>query len=520
MSTKRSFDLETILPQLADDWRLAAVVAIMAVIQQAVGHLNGDNSWFLTFAEKYRDGLVPYVDVSDPNPPAAFLVYLPAVLIARGLSIAPELVLATITFVGTAAAIFLSGAILRRAGLLQPCETWRALAIAIYALLFVTAFCFAEREHIALLAMLPMVAAGAARAAGGRISLRDALLAGLGCGIACAFKPYFLLPVACVVLYAAIARRSVAPLMAPETAAAAVSGVIYLAAIFVFFPAYFSDALPLLVDVYAPLRDTLPHILNSPLFIANFALLAALMSVARGKNQHRTRALAAASAGFLVTYLIQSKGWMNHAYPGMALALLASASFLSGRGEAEGDETGRDPRSRRRFALFIFIPVLCLAPFLFGTLKDFGSGEEYPGLTDAVRRVAPAHPKISALAEQLDVGHPLVRRLGGTWVGRQNCLWISWGVRYLLSQELAKPADRERLTAYMRQDEETFAEDVISGKPDVLLVESPTVESWARTQPALDGIFQGYRRVARAGNIGIWLRNDDESADRAQRAKG
>jgi hypothetical protein len=506
---KRSFDLESALLRSMQDWRLTALIIGAAVIQQAAGHLNGDDSWFLTFAEKYHDGLVPYVDISDPNPPAAFLAYLPAVLLGRAFAVRPEFVLATLTFVLACASILFTGAILRGANLFRPAERWCALATAAYVLLFVPAFCFAEREHLALLAMLPFVAVGAARASGANVSRAEALLAGLGCGLACTFKPYFLLPAACVVLCGAINRRRPGLLLAPEIFAAGAVVLTYVAVILAVFPAYVSVGLPLVMNVYAPLKDSLANIIATPLFLANFVILAALLPflLRFRRSEPRTLVLAAASAGFLLTFLVQGKGWMNHAYPGIALALLASASFLSQPGESDGR------RLRRSFALFIFVPALCLAPFLFGAMKDFGNGEEYAGLTDAVRRVAPAHPKISALAEQLDIGHPLVRRLGGTWIGHQNCLWVSWGVRYLLGQGLVPPAERTLLLAYMRKDEEVFADDVSRGKPDVLLIESPDVESWARTQPALRSVFDAYRQVERVGRVEVW-RPDMTEANR------
>jgi hypothetical protein len=504
--TKRSFDLEGALPRLVRDWRFTAFIVAAALIQQAFGHLNGDDSWFLTFAEKYRDGFVPYVDISDPNPPAAFLAYLPAVVVGRAFALAPEFVLVAFTFFGAGASILLTGAILRRADLLKPSETWSALAIAAYVLLFVPAFCFAEREHIALIAMLPAVAVGAARISGGGVSRVDAVLAGVGCGLACAFKPYFLLPAACVLLCGAVMRRKPSLLLAPEIFAAGAVVLIYVFVIFAFFPAYVSAGLPLIIDVYAPLRDRLTHIVTSPLFLANLVLLIALFFVSGFRRiEPRALALAVASAGFLLTFLVQGKGWMNHAYPGIALALLASASFLSAT--AEGGES----RLRRFFALFVFIPALCLAPFLFGTMKDFGNGEEYPGLTDAVRQVAPEHPKIAALAEQLDVGHPLVRRLGGTWIGRQNCLWVSWGVRYLLGQNLTPASERARLLEFMRKDEAMFAGDIDLGKPDILLVENNEVLSWARSQPALAVVFQNYEQVANVGEVGIWRRHQTDA---------
>lgn len=503
MLNKQSLDLERSVPRLVGDWRFALFIVLAGIVQQAVGHLNGDDSWFLTFAEKYRDGLVPYIDISDPNPPAAFLAYLPAVLIGRG-PVSPELVLSVLTFLGAGASIFLAGAILRRASLLGAAETFPALALAAYVLLFVPAFCFAEREHIALLAILPMIALGAARASGKTVPLTVSVLAGIGCGLACSFKPHYVFPPAFVFLYAALVRRRPGVLLGPETWAAGIVLLIYVCIVLTFFPAYVNVALPIIIDVYGPLRDTLPHILGSPLFLANIGLLVALAFASRfGEGEPRTLAATIGSAGFLLTFFIQGKGWNNHAYPGIALALLASASFLSGRRDL--DTKPDECRRRRVFALFVFLPALCVAPFLFGTTTDFRNLEEYPGLTAAVRRVAPAHPRIIALAEQLDVGHPLVRHLHGVWAGRQNCLWISWGVRYLLARGVA-PAEKVRLLDHMRKDEAAFAEDVDKGKPDILLVESPDVESWARTQPALQAIFQNYRKGGQSGEVGIWRR--------------
>jgi hypothetical protein len=105
------------------------------------------------------------------------------------------------------------------------------------------------------------------------------------------------------------------------------------------------------------------------------------------------------------------------------------------------------------------------------------------------------------LAEQLDFGHPLVRRLGGAWVGRQNCLWISWGVKYLRGGGDADPSAEARRSKYLGADLEMFAEDVRSGKPDILLVESKELADWARAQPALSGLFDAYVQAESAGDI-------------------
>jgi hypothetical protein len=511
MNLLRPLDLAARLHVVVQDWRLGIFIIALAILQQCVGHLNGDTAWFLTFAEKYLAGFEPYVDVSDPNPPVAFLAYVPAVGGARLLGIEPEFVVVLMTFLATGVALFICHCILRRAEYLNPNELAPLWIAALYVLLFIPAFCFAEREHFALLALLPFLTTSMVRKKGQDLTFYSIVAAGLGAGICCLFKPYFLVPLAMVAIFAAWRRRDLRLLWSPELFIAAVVCLAYIGIIILFFQAYLTNTLPIIAAIYVPVRDDPRHILGSPLFLANFALLLGLWFVSRrGSKDIRVSILAIASAGFLLTFLIQGKGWMNHAYPGMALALLASAVFLVNSGDvakSPGKPDALFMARRRWFALYVFVPAVCVSPVLFGLSEDWPGKEEYPGLTAAVAQVAPAHPKIAALAGQLDIGHPLVRHLNGTWVGRQNCLWVSWGVKYLLGRSSPDPAERAKLMNLMREDEATFAEDLRLGRPDILLVETPTLESWARSQPALAWIFDNYRAAGKIGAIGVWVRN-------------
>ncbi len=493
------FDLEALLNRCARSPWLTVAILAFALLQQALGHVNCDTSWFMTFAEKVLAGATPCIDVSDPNPPVAFLAYIPSILSARALGLAPEPVVICLTFAGALLSIGLSGLILKRSGLLRPDETRPALAAASFVLLVVPAFCFAEREHLALILVLPLLAVCAARAKGVNLALWLVLLAALGAGLGLAFKPYYVLPVGLAVLYAALHRRAWRLLFTPEIFMMGLVLGLYFMAIVWFLPAYLTQALPLITDVYVPARESPLYVLMVPAFLGNVLLLVVLFYVARGRFEDpRLPVLIAASIGFLATFLIQSKGWMNHAYPGFALALLAMGVSLIGKSETA---------DRHRFALTIFLPVSLVAPLLFGALIDFRDKEEFPGVRAEVERLAPAHPKIAALAEEPDLGHPLVRQLGGTWIGQQNCLWVSYAVKYLLGRGGIDEARRASLLRYKQADEAMFAEDVQRGRPDVLLVETPELETWARYEPALETIFEPYHLAGHAGAVSIWLRD-------------
>jgi hypothetical protein len=501
VSRAAPLDLESFLRQsMRRPWVTLAIL-VFALVQQAAGHVNSDDSWFMTFAEKFLAGETPYIDISDPNPPAGFLIYVPSIVLARVLGCAPEPVLIFLTFAAALLSILVSGMILKRSCLLRAEDTVAVLSASAFILLVVPALCFAEREHFAIIAILPMLAVCAARAAGLRAVLSLAILAGLGAGMGVAFKPYYALPLGLAVLCGVFRKRSMRLLFSPEIFAMAAVLALYFLAIVYFFPAYFTQAMPLIADLYVPARESLANILRLPHFLANLVLLSALLISTKGRFKDvRLLVLFAASIGFLLTFLIQSKGWMNHSYPGLALALLGSVFFLF------GGEDAADPIRQRRFALFIFAPMLCVAPFVFGALVDWRNEEEVPGLKAEVARLAPPHPKIAALAEELGLGHPLVRQLGGSWIGRQNCLWVSYTAKYLRAEGVDETR-RSRLLSFQEADEAMFAEDVRRGQPDVLLVETPELEAWARREPNLRNVFDAYHLAGRVQAVSIWLRD-------------
>ncbi len=479
---------------------LAAMIVALAIAQQAAGHLNGDDSWFILFAERVANGAKAYVDISDPNPPAGFLAYMPAVRAARWLGGSAEFWTVVETFLAAFCSLALSGAILRATRTLAPDETglWRNAAL--WLVLLAAGFGFAEREHFALIAFLPFAAAAMARAEGARPPLALAFVAGLGGGIALCFKPYFALPIAAVVLFAGWRRRAPSTLFAPENFAVAATAVVYGLFVWLRYPDYVWGVAALATEVYAPARYGFWQVAASPPFLFNAAALVAVgVGMAYAGFEARAALLAAASAGFLATYVIQAKIWFNHAYPGEALGVLALVALVTGR-------LATSPEAASRLGRMALLPALILAPFLMAAQMNLPGAEEYPGLTAAVRANAPARPKIAVLAQQLDVGHPLTRRVGGRWIGRRNALWVDNCVRQILSTQKVDEETRARLLAYAAEERAELAEDVAKGKPDILLVETPQLRQWAQGKPEFAHLLDGLVRKAQVGDIEIWAR--------------
>jgi hypothetical protein len=491
---------------------VTALLVLLAIAQQMAGHLDCDVSWFITYAEKFIDGSVPYVDVTDPNPPASFLALAPALMLARASGVAAEPVVAGLVFLFAAVSIGVTAAIFR-AGARRSRRDWGLLLnAAAFLLLVAPEVLFAEREHIALLSLAPMFATLTVAAEGGQVARGLRILAGAGAALAFCFKPFFALAILLPAAALCLRERSLRFLLTAEMAAAATLSALYGLATFVFFPAYADYALPVIAEVYQPARDAFARLAFGTLAPFNIALLVALaVAAARGFAKPPVapgfvappamRVCAYASIGFLACFFLQGKGWSNHAYPGVVLALFAWCFFA-----LDGHPRARLAREGRLFK-FVFVPLFLAAPALFGAAKILMDAEEHPGLRAGIARVAPPHPRILAMARQLDYGHPVTRQLGGTWVGRPNALWVASLSAYLLRDE-KDPQRRARLEAYRRADLAGFVEDIRAGRPDVIVIEDKDTREWVLKQPEAANALDGYEKAGQAEDIEIWKRRD------------
>ena len=163
-------------------------------------------------------------------------------------------------------------------------------AFAVWAAAVVTILpmhVFAQREHIALLTFLPALAVYALRSNREPLPLWAILIAGAGAGITLAFKPFFAVPVALCILFAAIRSRSWRVLFAPENIIAGVIVTIVSLGTYFFYSEYFTITYPLVRDTY--LSWSMPAaviFLNDATMIFAIALCRCCW---RAKNRSRIR---------------------------------------------------------------------------------------------------------------------------------------------------------------------------------------------------------------------------------------
>jgi hypothetical protein len=342
-----------------------ALIAI-AIAQQASGHIDSDVSWFLTLAEKFLDGRFSPDDMVDPNPPIAILSLIPAFPFARLLHAPVEAVLVALVLVFALLSIGLCGYILRFGASRSAQDRGLLLNGAIYLLLVTPALIFAQREHLALLAMAPMLAGLAAGRGKDGPSRVVRLLAGLGCAIAISFKPFFALAVALPALAIAWRERSIRVFLTLEMLTAGAVSVLLALAVVFFFPVYSAGVTAFGLDVYGVAHESLINFLAKTLAPYYVVCAIGLLILARGVPKGiEARTAFLASLGFFLCFVLQRKGWINHAYPAMALLFLAWLAYAL-------DLAREEPGVAHPLVRFFFVPLLIASPFLFWRRRPMG----------------------------------------------------------------------------------------------------------------------------------------------------
>jgi hypothetical protein len=483
--------------------KLGVTLCAVAVLQQCLGHHNADNSWLISVAERWLAGAQPYVDVLETNPPGAFLIYAPAAALGRLLHLPSEFVVSSMIFVGTLALLLWLRRRLVAAGALAADDGTLFVNAGVFALLLLPGFSFGEREHLAAICVLPILGAYAIRSLGASVSVGTSILAGLLAAVALVAKPYFALAILLPLIWLVWRQRRLGLLFGLEHWAAAALVGFYLASLPIAFPAFF-QSLPAIVEVYVPIRTPLVLMLGKSWFLLNLVLVAAiLVALRRDDAAPLPKLLLLASLGFLLTYLVQMKGWVNHGLPGVALAFLSAATAI-----APALRSANLWQAVRRPVLFLMLPALLGAPILFGTIIQFTGWEEYDGLTAAVRRHTPPHPRLASITGELDVGHPLVHRVGGTWAMRTHSLWLMTCAMTLLQDTKPSPEMAERLRGYIAQDAHAFREDVAANKPDLIIAQTDGTIAPVLRHPDIVAALKDYAPVQVVGSLTLYGRRD------------
>jgi hypothetical protein len=219
-----------------------------------------------------------------------------------------------------------------------------------------------------------------------------------------------------------------------------------------------------------------------------------------------------ASAGFAAAYVVQGKGWPYQSYPMLALALIALGLAIVRRRQAM-ERTGEGHR---------FKDICAVLAFCFIAVKSFAwldLAVEDRAATAMVERIAPPHPSITLISDDVALGHPLVRAVQGRWISPVGSLWI---MEDAAIQRFAGGIDAVkdgRLAAYLEAGRQQLIGEIRDGKPDIILIDDradhivvdkhgASWSEWVNADRDLSVLLAAdYREVGKADGLAIFKRN-------------
>ncbi|MEG3155168.1 hypothetical protein [Sphingomonas sp. RB1R13] len=463
---------------------IVTALVVAALLQSLVIPLDCDVSWLLTASEQVLAGKRLYIDIIEVNPPASVWLYLPMVWLAHMLAVKVEAVVVIVTLLLATASTW--GTARLASGLSRPPAPRPLIAVLAFVTMVFPAGLFAQREHFALLFALPALTALSLVADRRRLGLGQALLVGAAAAMVIIIKPHFALVILPAAGWAAWRSRSLSGLLTPAITAFALV-TFYALAVLKFADAYLA-LVPMLGQLYLPMRETPLRLLQSAMLLSPLSLAIVARALAPRAWPTLSVTLLCGSAGFVVAGLIQGKGYFNHALPGIALALVAVIILFG------------EPSSRPSFRPLLAAATLFMTASLF---VQFAALRPPPGLVDAIEQVAPPHPSIITLGTGLATGHPATRLVEGRWVGTYAALTAAAGARSR-SGGVTPPAGTD-LGRWYAADLATFCTDVARERPDLILVEQANYR-WLITDAGIRRAMVHYRRAAVANDIELWVR--------------
>ncbi len=483
---------------------MVAIVAATVALQWFVPEIT-DISWLFVIGEKLFAGEHLYTDIMETNPPMSVLLYLPTLALAHVIHASPELLEIFLTLLLVALSLGWTSRMLYATGQIDNITRYRLIGGVALAVLPLG--CYSEREHLALLVTLPVLAVMAARIDRVDIDWRVAIIAGLGEGLAATIKPQMTFPILIVVAWGMWRMRSLRLAFRLEHVVGATVAVIYAASVVVWFPDYIHTMMPLLMDTYRPVRYDLSEIAGAPGALAYYGMILALI-VTSGRRVLSPRLMVPllASIGYFASYLEQSKGWPYHLYPAIGLMTLVLVNEAISRAYLPDIV-----RLRGRIALAARLSIVAAFIGGAGYLADYLEERQWDAFPLAVQMEKLAkHPTIAIISDDLGITNPLTRMVNGTFVGTLASQWITNYAHYRMEHETLDDAGIQRMEAWVDYDRAMLASDIRRTHPDFIVVDRGGNDwlAWARQSPELAALISDYRQAGRANDIYLLARSD------------
>jgi putative flippase GtrA len=473
---------------------LTAVLACAAVLYPQHS-LNHDTSWYLIATRKWLDGATLYRDIMEINPPLAFYLTAPAVFLSKVTGADSTPIFSWMLLGCIAGSLLWVRSILDRQQDLSDPERLLLLSGFAAMMLVLPIFWFGEREHLMLVFSAPYFCAAIVRSKKAtfveRISL--GLFAFLGLGL----KPYFLLAPLVLALVSAWRERHWRPILSIPNVALGIACIAYLSATIVLYPDYLGTVVPLGRLAYGAFGFDTVTTLTRPAVL--LCVISALLW-ARGDRDDVSCRLAAIMAGFLLSYLIQLKGFDYQLVPVAAYLLIFCAWNAV---------TGPDRKAPATIGFMVTALLLIV--------QAVSSGTYYNPLTADFAAYAKGmeKPRILVLSSNLSAAFPFVNAVHGEWTSGYPTQWIVPGaVGKLAACEEASPdcGKTRKALAFAR---DSTVRDFLKGAPALVYIDVRARKpyfggtpfdylSWLQQDRDFAERWKNYRKIGETDRYAVW----------------
>ena len=463
-------------------WVVATVGLVFAgQWLQARVHLNHDVSWIAHSARWLLDGRSFGTDVLDPNPPLIWWMSLPAAALANsGLLDEPAAVRVVFwSYFLISATIFF-----RVLADVDPRD--RAASMGWWACFLIMAtlapgFSFGQREYLSVLFAMPYLASACVRLQ--RFQNSDRLVyaaVGLLAGIGFAIKPFFL-AVPLLVEGLLAARLGWRSLFRLESVVLALTVLAYVLAVLILVPQYVTFTLPLMRSIYWAFDSgSFSMVLSRYWTVTQPLLYGALVALLSRTWTRQHTVVLLAGLGYSVSYFIQAKGFVYHAYPVLLFCCvflgISVASGLVRVWNSRRDQAGPIP-----LLLVFAILVLVIPPakhvhdgvmrwyFQFN-LAHGETGQFRQEIISVVNHFARSRQSyFFAFSTHPFPGFPTASYTAAEWSGRASAQGIL--AAYARMDEVSGPGLRESIIRAAELQRRMVIEDMERRPPAVVFVE-------------------------------------------------
>ncbi len=456
---------------------VAVAVAVAALALQLRLPLNADAQWILNVAGRVLGGERLYRDILEINPPLVIWLQMPVAWVAREIGV-PAAVLYRVTVVlGGLLLTWLTRLIRWPDSRDQSMHARWMPALTLGVLLLLPGGAFGQREQLISMLLLPAIVLAAAREEGRTVRPPLACCAGVAAGVGIALKPYFVVTWACLWAYRTFTIKR-PPYLGVEDFSVIVVGLVYVASVAIFAPAFF-DLVRTFAGPYAAYTTmTRAQILFDTAAVIWFVVAVVAWRVRRDPGRDPLGAgLAIAAAAGLLAAVWQGKGWTYHFLPAVSWSVLLGVHALASRPRPGIHATQRVARLASAAVLALsWVPLVggAVAQLrlteLIGIARPQDANSE---LQHAVQRELGAR-SILVLSSDMTGSQPWIGELGLLSRNSWSCLWVPavayqtrWnGNPRVPLRAISDMGDAERVAFA------SVLKDFVVRPPDLLVVET------------------------------------------------